>query len=71
MFSVRMLMVCLLAATSALAESRALVVEHPHYDARPRASADRKVWKWSVAALAAGSAVDAWSSWGRQEANPI
>ena len=71
MLSVRTLLVCLLTATSAFAESRALIVEHPRDGARPRASASRKLWKWSVAALATGSAVDAWSSWGRQEANPI
>lgn len=71
MLSVRTLFVCLLAASSAVAESRALILEHPREDARPRASAGRKLWKWSVAALAAGSAVDAMSSWGHREANPL
>lgn len=29
-----------------------------------------KLWKWSVAALLAGTAADAASSWGKLEANP-
>lgn len=32
--------------------------------------ADR-AWKWSIAALAAGNAADAASSWNKREANPL
>ncbi|HYZ85005.1 MAG TPA: hypothetical protein VE621_11410 [Bryobacteraceae bacterium] len=35
-----------------------------------RESRTSKLWKWSVAALIAGSAADVATSWGRMEANP-
>lgn len=31
----------------------------------------RKVWKWSLGALAAGAASDIASSWGKYESNPL
>lgn len=34
-------------------------------------SRPRKVWKWSLAALASGASLDVASSWGRYEANPL
>lgn len=65
MSKIRSLSVCLLLAVSARGESGALL-EHPQPGARPS-----RLWRWSVAALAAGSATDAWSSFGRHEANPL
>lgn len=65
MHRIRTLVVCLLCALPTFAETRNLV-EYPRTDARPS-----KLWRWSVAALAAGSAADAWSSYGRPEANPL
>ncbi len=59
------LAVCLLGAAPGFAETRNLV-EHPRPGARPS-----KLWRISVAALAAGSTADAWSSYGRTEANPL
>lgn len=49
------------------AESNAIVAlaEAPRQESRPG-----KLWKWSIAALLAGSAADAVTSWGRMEANP-
>ena len=65
MSRIRSLSVCLFLASSAWGESRTLL-EHPQPAARPS-----RLWRWSVAALAAGSATDAWSSFGRHEANPL
>ena len=61
----RALFVCLLFALPGLAETQSLL-EHPRPGARPS-----KLWRLSVAALAVGSATDAWSSYGRLEANPL
>lgn len=65
MLLLRILLVCLVASIALPAETRNLL-EHP----RPGAQRS-KWWKWSVAAVAAGSATDAWSSLGRPEANRI
>lgn len=65
MLYVRILFVYLLFAMFAHAETRNLV-EHPRPGTRPS-----KLWRFSVAALAASSAADAWSSYGRTEANPL
>ncbi len=65
MSRIRSLSVCLLLAASACAETRA-ILEHPQPGARPS-----RLWRWSVAALAAGSATDAWSSYGRFESNAL
>src|SRR5262245_12924423 len=62
---IRTLVVCLLCVAPGFAETRNLL-EHPKPGARPS-----KLWRISVAALAAGSAADAWSSYGRPEANPL
>lgn len=62
---IRTLLVCLLCASAGFAETRNLL-EHPRPGAKPS-----RWWKWSVAALAAGSATDAWSSMGRPEANAL
>jgi hypothetical protein len=59
------LLVCLLCAGPGFAETRNLL-EHPAPGARPS-----KLWRISVAVLAAGSAADAWSSYGRSETNPL
>lgn len=66
MLLLRSLLVCLVFALSSMAETRNLL-EHP----RPGAQKGSKWWRWSVGALAAGSAADAWSSMGRPEANPF
>lgn len=34
-------------------------------------SRGRRVWRWSLAALATGASLDVASSWGRYEANPL
>jgi len=65
MHRIRTLVVCLLCAAPGFAETRNLL-EHPKPGARPS-----KLWRLSVAALAAGSAADAWSSYGRVELNPL
>lgn len=65
MHRIRTLVVCLLCVAPGFAETRNLL-EHPRPGARPS-----KLWRISVAALAAGSAADAWSSYGRPEANPL
>jgi hypothetical protein len=65
MHRIRTLVVCLLCAAPGFAETRNLQ-EHPRPGAGPS-----KLWRISVAALAAGSAADAWSSYGRVEANPL
>jgi hypothetical protein len=60
------LMVCLLlTAIAGWGEARNLL-DHPRPGARPS-----KLWRWSVAALAAGSAADSWSSYGHTELNPL
>ena len=61
----RALFVCLLFTLPGLAETQS-VFEHPRPGAKPS-----KLWRLSVAVLAVGSATDAWSSYGRQEANPL
>ena len=65
MLCIRTLVVCLLCAFFVRAETRNLI-EHPRPGARPS-----KLWRFSVAALAAGSAADALSSYGHRETNPI
>ena len=65
MLCIRIVVACLLWAVCACAETRNLM-EHPRPGARPS-----KLWRFSVAALAAGSAADAWSSYGRTEVNPL
>jgi hypothetical protein len=40
------------------------------YHAAPREGKWKKVWKWSAAALVAGSAMDAGSSWGLRRGQP-
>jgi hypothetical protein len=62
---IHLLFMCALLAASAGAETRTLL-EHPQRGARPS-----KLWRLSVAALAAGSATDAWSSFGRYEGNAV
>ncbi len=65
MHRIRTLVVCLLCTAPGFAETRNLL-EHPQPGARPS-----KLWRFSVAVLAAGTATDAWSSFGRMEANPL
>ena len=65
MLWIRTLVVCLALGATAFAETRNLL-EHPSPGARPS-----KLWRLSVAALAAGSTADAWSSYGHVEANPL
>ena len=62
---IRTLVVYLAVAAPGFGETRNLL-EHPRPGAKPS-----RLWRISVAALAAGSAADAWSSWGRAEANPL
>jgi hypothetical protein len=65
MHRIRALVVCLLCSATLFAENNR-VLEHPRPGARPS-----KLWRLSVAALAATTAADAWSSYGRVEANPL
>lgn len=65
MSKIRSLLVGLLLAASAVAQTHS-IHEHPQPGARPS-----RLWRWSVAALAAGSATDAWSSYGRFEGNAL
>ncbi len=65
MSRIRSLSVCVLLAASARAETRT-ILEHPQPGAR-----QSRLWRWSVATLAAGSATDAWSSYGRFEGNAL
>jgi hypothetical protein len=65
MHLIRTLVVCLLCAAAGSAETRNLL-EHPQPGARPS-----KLWRFSVAVLAAGTAADAWSSYGHMETNPL
>jgi hypothetical protein len=37
----------------------------------PSPSKGKRLWMWSLAALAAGNIADAHSSWGKLEANPV
>ena len=59
------LVVCLLSAAPGFAETRNLM-DHPRPGAR-----SSKLWRISVAALAAGSSMDGWSSYGRPEGNAL
>ncbi len=65
MLWIRTLAVSLVGVVFASAETRDLI-DHPRPGARPS-----KLWRLSVAALAAGSAADAWNSYGRPELNPL
>lgn len=65
MYRICLLVVCVLFALPGFAETRNLL-EHP----RPGAGSS-KLWRLSVAALIASSTADAWSSYGRVEANPL
>ena len=56
------LLTCICAA--ALSAQTISSAEHP-------ASRGKKLWMWSLAALAAGNIADMHSSWGRPEANPL
>jgi hypothetical protein len=58
------------AASVAFAGSDAVLLEHPR-PGEQSSSKRSRWWKASVALLAASSAVDAHSSWGRMEANPV
>jgi hypothetical protein len=59
------------APSNALVGSEALALERPTLVEHPAAQRGRAFYRWSVALLAAASAADVASSWGRPEANPV